>query len=315
LTTIGDIAKSLGITAGTVSRALRSDPRVKEQTRLLVLSQADKMGYVPNRVAQHLARGKSDTIWILLASLEWAQERQFASACNKLLWAKGYRAWVVLHDNQEDKLKTILQDLASGSADGAMVFPASDKHSLSYFKNIRVPLLFIDRWMKGTKFPVITSNNKQGSRQLMDKVIREGIGFSVVLNSRKAMNEVDQDRQRGLEESCKEHNFLLLKSNMDVPPDTPFALYGNSQVEIISWLSQQSEGIMRQCKCILTWDQWLGATVPAQAVFVAKQNFEAMAQMATDILIDWIEKNDITYAKNELPLLEIEVLKDTMDIL
>ena len=305
MTTIGDIARILGITAGTVSRALRSDPRVKEKTRLEVLAQAKKMDYVPNRAAQHLARGKSDTIWILLGSLEWIQERHFASACNTFLWNKGYRALIVLHDNNEHKLKTILQDLASGSADGAMVLPTFKKNPLTVVKDIKVPLLFIDRWIKGLKVPVVTSNNKDGSWQLLQKALGEGPIFSNVLSFREANNEVERDRQRGLVEACNDYGIALQTSGANLPSNTPFAIYGNSQNEIQAWLSQQTENIVRQCVSILTWDQWLGSTLPAQTVFVALQDFEGMAQLATDFLLDWIETGVAKHTKTQVPLLEV----------
>ncbi len=55
-TTIYDIAARLGISTATVNRALTGKPRVKEETRQLVLKTAAEMGFKPNSLARSLAR-------------------------------------------------------------------------------------------------------------------------------------------------------------------------------------------------------------------------------------------------------------------
>lgn len=55
-TTIYDIAARLGISTATVNRALTGKPRVKEETRQLVIQTAEEMGFKPNLLARSLAR-------------------------------------------------------------------------------------------------------------------------------------------------------------------------------------------------------------------------------------------------------------------
>ena len=55
-TTIYDIARRLGISTATVNRALTGKPRVKEETRRLVIETAAEMGFKPNVLARSLAR-------------------------------------------------------------------------------------------------------------------------------------------------------------------------------------------------------------------------------------------------------------------
>ena len=54
--TIYDIAEKLGISTATVNRALTGKPRVKEETRALVIKTAAEMGFRPNALARSLAR-------------------------------------------------------------------------------------------------------------------------------------------------------------------------------------------------------------------------------------------------------------------
>lgn len=51
---IKDIARALGISTGTVDRALHGKPDVSPKTRALVLSKAESLGYRPNLAARYL---------------------------------------------------------------------------------------------------------------------------------------------------------------------------------------------------------------------------------------------------------------------
>ena len=58
--TIVDLAKEAGVTAGTVSRALANDPRVKQGTRERILEVAKRLNYRPNLSARSLVLGQAD---------------------------------------------------------------------------------------------------------------------------------------------------------------------------------------------------------------------------------------------------------------
>ena len=52
--TLKDIAERCGYTANTVSRALRNDEKLPENTRKTIQQLAREMGYVPNSSARAL---------------------------------------------------------------------------------------------------------------------------------------------------------------------------------------------------------------------------------------------------------------------
>jgi LacI family transcriptional regulator len=56
---IKDIAKSLGISRGTVDRALHGRPGISEPTRKRVLARAEQIGYRPNQAARSLKLGRN----------------------------------------------------------------------------------------------------------------------------------------------------------------------------------------------------------------------------------------------------------------
>lgn len=59
---ISRLAHELGLSTGTVSRALNGKPGVNERTRRLVMEAAQRLGYQPNQAARTLASGRTGAI-------------------------------------------------------------------------------------------------------------------------------------------------------------------------------------------------------------------------------------------------------------
>lgn len=66
--TIYDIAKKLGVSVGTVNRAMHDKPKVSRETRELVLKTAEEMGFKINKVARSLSRKTIKIAFIFEAS-------------------------------------------------------------------------------------------------------------------------------------------------------------------------------------------------------------------------------------------------------
>lgn len=60
------LAKDLGISTGTVSRALNGKPDVSEATRQRVLEAARRIGYAPNQAARALAQGQTRAVGFMI---------------------------------------------------------------------------------------------------------------------------------------------------------------------------------------------------------------------------------------------------------
>lgn len=67
-TGIHELARHLGLTVGTVSRALNNRPEVSEKTRERVLEAAIEIGYAPNQSGRSLRTGTTNTIGFMIES-------------------------------------------------------------------------------------------------------------------------------------------------------------------------------------------------------------------------------------------------------
>lgn len=66
---IRDLARDLGLSTSTVSRALSDSPGVSEKTRRLVKQTAERMNYSVNRFAQNLVKRQSNVIGFMIPDI------------------------------------------------------------------------------------------------------------------------------------------------------------------------------------------------------------------------------------------------------
>lgn len=66
---IQDIAEAAGVSHSTVSRALHNSDLIRPEVRLRVQQLAQKMGYIPNAVAQSLKGQRTHTVGLVISSI------------------------------------------------------------------------------------------------------------------------------------------------------------------------------------------------------------------------------------------------------
>ena len=76
---ISDLAAELGLTKGTVSRALNGYEDISKKTRKRVMEAATKRGYVTTTQARRLAMGLTETIGLVLPPMPSQPVNTFVS--------------------------------------------------------------------------------------------------------------------------------------------------------------------------------------------------------------------------------------------
>ncbi len=79
--TIHDVAKELGVSASTVSRAISGKGRIGKTTRDRILRYIEESGYYPNAVAQSLAQAKTNNIAVILPKVHTLADIPFFHTC------------------------------------------------------------------------------------------------------------------------------------------------------------------------------------------------------------------------------------------
>lgn len=129
------LARHLGLSKGTISRALNGYPEIAEGTRARILSAAEDLGYTPNRAARRLATGRNELIAYIGVGSDWmAVDRAFLSSMSSTLSNRGFGLLVTLADSMEHGCEVMQQLLHDRRVDGLVfntMFPADDRAALA----------------------------------------------------------------------------------------------------------------------------------------------------------------------------------------
>lgn len=177
MVTISDIAKSLGVTPSTVSRALSGSPRVKESTRAAVSEMAEKMGYERNEAASSLRRGRSKVVGIVVPRINRAFFSSAISGAESVLDENGYSVIICqTHESMEDEVKA-LRTLRSNRVAGVLISHAiSSTEGSHILENIGPSTILVqfDRVFSSLPGPRIVSDNYRGAYEGTRHLIEQG---------------------------------------------------------------------------------------------------------------------------------------------
>lgn len=88
--TIKDIAKALGLSTSTVSRALRGSHEISADTKKLVIEYAEQFNYRPNPIALSLKERRSRSIGVVVCEIANNFFSQAINGIESIAYNRGY---------------------------------------------------------------------------------------------------------------------------------------------------------------------------------------------------------------------------------
>lgn len=121
MATIYDIARHVGVSAGTVSRALSRPDKVLPATRARIEEAAATLGYVPNTVARTLKTQRSGKILVTVPDIANPFFAQILQGAEDAAQTAGYAVLLGDTQHQPDREERYAQMLRRNEADGLIV--------------------------------------------------------------------------------------------------------------------------------------------------------------------------------------------------
>lgn len=128
-TTLDDLAHVLGVSASTVSRALRADPQISLRTRERVRRAATEHNYVPNTAARSLVMRHSHTFGLLIPDLTDPVHGQLATGFEQQAAAAGYSVIIATTLRDPANERRSLEVFAGSRVDGIAVWGSFENPS------------------------------------------------------------------------------------------------------------------------------------------------------------------------------------------
>ncbi|WP_342332712.1 LacI family DNA-binding transcriptional regulator [Pedobacter sp. FW305-3-2-15-E-R2A2] len=220
-TTLKDIAKALGLSTSTVSRALRDTHEISAATKKIVLAYAKEINYQPNPIALSLKERRSKSIGVIVSEVANSYFSQAINGIESIAYDRGYH--VILSQTHESFEREVInvQHLASRSVDGLLVSLSSQTKNLDHLTSLHargLPIVFFDRVADEINTHKVIANNEKGAFEATEHLIKSGYKRIAHLTS-SAYLSITIERLAGYK-AALEANHLTL--NPDYIKHCPF---------------------------------------------------------------------------------------------
>jgi LacI family transcriptional regulator len=156
--TIIDIARTLGVSAMTVSRALRGSTEISEETRLRVVRCAEKMSYRPNRWARTLVTRRSSIIGLVVPDIAHSYFAEITRGIEEVIEKAGYSLLLCHSRMDPHRERREIDTLVGSRVEGLIVASEQPENSAEPFLHLKaenVPFVLIDRFFPEHDFPTV----------------------------------------------------------------------------------------------------------------------------------------------------------------
>ena len=175
--TIKDIAKALGLSTSTVSRALRDSYEISPETKKLVLEYAEKINYHPNPIALSLKERRSRSIGVIVCEIANSFFSQTINGIENIAYNNGYNVIIAQSQESFDRELLNLQYLTSRSIDGLIISVSAETKDFSFFKELHergMPIVFFDRIVDEIETHKVIVDNYKGAYDATVHLINNG---------------------------------------------------------------------------------------------------------------------------------------------
>lgn len=202
--TIKDIARELGISPSTVSRALRNDKNINPETKASVLELAQQLGYSPNTNAINLRQRKTHIIGMIVPEMVTPFFITVMNNIQEILYKDGYE--VIITQSQEDPDKELknLRLMENYRVEGIIMSIChlhQNEEEYIRLQNKDINIVFFDR-VPQIDAPKVVINDYLKSFFLVEHLIKSGRKRIVHLEG-PAYLQNSIDRKKGYKDALQ----------------------------------------------------------------------------------------------------------------
>ena len=200
--TLKELAKILGVSVSTVSKALNDSPEISKQTRVKVKELADLNHYVPNILAQNLKNRSTKTIGVIIPGILPNFFAEAIYGIESQASKRGYRIIICISNESIQKEEESIKTLINGQVDGLIMSLSRETQSkmrMEHLQSIfhyKIPLLLFDRVLTQIDCDKIVINDAVQAEQAVMTLHESGCK-NIAYFSRITNTSVDDERREG----------------------------------------------------------------------------------------------------------------------
>ena len=313
--TIKDIARELGISPSTVSRALKDHPDISKATRDAVNELAVRWNYKPNPIALSLKSGSSKTIGVIIPDIVHYFFSTVISGIEDVVYERDYNMILCQSNEMGGHEVKNVQTLLASRVDGILASVAKETSDFDHFRNVTekgIPLVFFDRIAEEIDTDRVVIDDEEGSYKAVIHLLRSGKKRIVHLAG-PAHLAIARNRLKGYVKAMKEYRLTPTSDDIvkcdtteeaddivprllkRIPrPDAFFAVNDLTAAQTLMIAKRNGFKIPEEIAIVGFTNSQI-ATLTDPGLTSVDQKGHEMGKMAAKLLIDRIENRKIPF--------------------
>lgn len=209
-----DIAREIGVSISTVSRALNNHPDISPEITRKIQALAADWNYTPNPLAMGLLKQATRTIGIIVPDLVTHFYSSIISGIEQVAEEKGYYILIASSNEKLQKEINAVQNLIKTRVEGLIVCLSRETQSFGHFDRLienKVPLVFFDRVCRTDEVSSVIVNNEEAAKQVTQHFHQNGFRRIAYIAGPDHLN-ISRERTAGYLSGLK-------SSGLDFVPD------------------------------------------------------------------------------------------------
>lgn len=221
--TLKRIAKELGVSISTVSKALHDNKEISQDNRDKIQAFAKFYNYRPNNIALSLKNKRTKTLGLIIPDIVHNFFSKVISGIEHVANLNGYNVIIAVTNESFDKEVINMELLVQSNIDGFIMSLSKetllkqDKHHLQETINQGIPIVMFDRVLHEIACDKVIVDDVEGSRIATQKLIDTGCKKILLLTTGDFIN-IGKLRTQGYLEALGNNNItpdsdIILKIN------------------------------------------------------------------------------------------------------
>ena len=214
--TLKQIAKDLGVSVSTVSKALNDSPEISEPTKIKIQEFAKLKNYKPNITALNLKNRKTKTIGVIIPNILNSFFAKVFSGIEKVADEKGYHVITCISNESLEKEIHTMEMLSNGTIDGFILSISEEsqkENSFQHFTQIindGTPIVMFDRITDEVNCDKVVVDDLDSASNATQHLINSGCKKIALFSAINNLS-VAKLRVKGYKRALENNNIQLEK--------------------------------------------------------------------------------------------------------
>ncbi len=308
--TMKEIAKKLGVSVSTISRALKDSPELHPETKRKIVEMAKEMNYQPNLLAQSLRISRSKTLGVIVPEITSHFFASCISGIQDVANTRGYNVMICQSNESIDQEKANIRTLVSSQVDGLLISLSRETNQYDHLYELydrEINFVLFDRVHEEIPVSKVTFNDAGGAYEVV-KHLLEGDNRRIVYVSGPEDLYISKKRKEGYQRALTEFGVqqdsslikftdLTTEGNikvaeeillMDPRPDAVFCMIDPVAVDVLTRWKSKGIKIPEDMALAGFTDNPTAAVVEPPLTTVAQPGYE-MGKLAVSHLLDQLD--------------------------